>query len=374
VAHAQRYVDSCLANNGEILRHVSTANVARDLDGLRAAVGDQRLSYVGFSYGTFVGATYAALFPDRYRALVLDGPVEPDKWIHDPVFLSESQLVAFEGALRRFLAACGSDQTACSGFGGSDPLVAYDGLVASADTTPIPAPGYTADPRPVGADDIRDVTAQLLYAKQFWGMLAAALAQAASGDGSLIRAIMDQVVVPPADPSPDRFFAIAGSEEQWPRNVDAYLRRGAREWADSPHFWGSFAYSEIPFALWPIRDKDAYGGSFAVGSSSPTPLVIGTTFDPATPYSSAIGMVRALGNARLLTMDGDGHTAYGGNSPCIDSATNNYLTAGTLPARGTVCQQQVPFVAPQSALSATGTSSGRVTMPITVRNEVLGRP
>jgi hypothetical protein len=185
---------------------------------------------------------------------------------------------------------------------------------------------------------------------------------------------MDQVVLPPGDPSLDRFFAISGSEEQWPRNVDTYLRRGAREWADSPHFWGNYAYSEVPFALWPIRDQDAYGGSFAVGSTSPTPLVIGTTFDPATPYSSAIGMVRALGNARLLTMNGDGHTAYGRNSTCIDSATNNYLTAGALPARGTVCQQQVPFVAPQSAPAAAGTSSGRVTLPITVRNEVLRRP
>jgi pimeloyl-ACP methyl ester carboxylesterase len=374
VARAQRYDDSCLANNGEILRHVSTANVARDMDALRAAVGDKLLSYLGFSYGTFLGATYAALFPDRYRALVLDGPVEPETWIHDPVSFSELQLAAFELALRRFLAACAADQTACSGFGGSDPSTAYDGLLASAAATPIPAPRYTADPRAVTADDIRDVTTQLLYAKQFWGVLAAALAQAASGDGSSVRAIMDRIVFPPGDPAPDRFFTIAGSEQQWPRNVDAYLGRGAREWADSPHFWAHFAYAEIPFALWPIRDEDAYGGSFAVGPSSPTPLVIGTTYDPATPYTSAIGTVQALGNARLLTMEGDGHTAYGRNSACVNSATETYLIAGTLPAAGTVCQQEVPFLAPQMAPSGVGAGSGRVTVPAEVRTEVVGRP
>jgi pimeloyl-ACP methyl ester carboxylesterase len=374
VARAQRYVGSCLANNGEILRHVSTANVARDMDALRAAVGDERLSYLGFSYGTFLGATYAALFPDRYRALVLDGPVDPESWIHDPVSSSAIQLNAFEVALDRFLAACAADQTACSGFGGSDPSTAYDALLASAATTPIPAPGNTADPRPVTADDIRDVTAQLLYAKQFWGLLAAALAQAASGDGSSIRAIMDLIVSPPGDPSLDRFFAIAGSEQQWPRNVDAYLERGAREWVDDPHFWYQFAYAEIPFALWPMRDEDAYGGPFTVGPSSPTPLVIGTTYDPATPYVSALTTVKALGNARLLTMEGDGHTAYGRNSACVNRATEAYFVVGTLPAEGTVCQQEVPFLAPRPVPSGAAISSGRVTAPDLARTEVHGRP
>jgi pimeloyl-ACP methyl ester carboxylesterase len=373
VARAQRYVDSCLANNGEILGHLSTANVARDMDALRAAVGDERLSYLGFSYGTFLGATYAALFPDRYRALVLDGPVDPRQWIHDPVSMSTTQLAAFELALDRFLAACAADQTACSGFGGSDPFTAYDALLASSAATPIPAPRNTGNPRPVTADDIRAVTVQLLYAKQLWGALGAALAQAASGDGSLIRAIMD-LIAPRQDPGPDRFFAIAGSEQRWPHNVDAYLERGAREWADHAHFWSHFAYAEIPFALWPIRDEDAYEGPFTVDPSSPAPLVIGTTFDPATPYSWAEGMVRALGNARLLTMEGDGHTAYGRNSACVDSATVSYLIESTLPAEGTVCQQEVPFLAPGQAPSGAGTSSGRVTVPNEVSTEVLGRP
>jgi pimeloyl-ACP methyl ester carboxylesterase len=374
VARAERYVDKCRANNGEILEHVSTANVARDMDALRAAVGDQQLTYLGFSYGTFLGATYAALFPDRYRALVLDGPVDPDSWIRDPVALSESQLAAFELALDRFLAACAADQTACSGFGGSDPSVAYDALLASATGTPIPAPRYTEDPRAVTADDIRDMTTQLLYAKQLWGLLAAALAQAAAGDGSLTRAIMDQIVSPPGDSGLDRFLAISAAEQQWPRDVDAYLTRGAREWADAPHFWTHFAYSEIPWALWPVEDEDAYAGPFAIEPSAPTPLVVGTTYDPATPYSSAVSAVRELGKARLLTMEGDGHTAYGRNSACVDDAVESYLIAGALPADGTVCQQEVPFAAPRPTAAEVGAASGRVTVPDVIGTEVLGRP
>ena len=351
VASAQAFVDACVASNGEILAHVSTANVARDLDLLRAAVGDEQMTYLGYSYGTFLGATYAALFPGRWRALVLDGALDPELYIADPVTLSTRQADAFEVALDRFLAACAADQTACSAFGGSDPAAAYDELLAVAAAAPLPAERYTPDPRPVTVDDIRAVTLKLLYAKPAWGLLAGALAQGAAGDGSLLRAIVDLVVRPREDdgslePLNDRFFAITASERQWSTDVDGYLERGAQEWAEFPHFWGSFAYSEIPYALWPVRDEDAFAGPFTVDATSVTPLVIGTTYDPATPYSGAVDMVERLGNARLLTMEGDGHTAYGGNSTCIDGATEAYLVDQVLPAPGTVCQQEVAFAAP----------------------------
>ncbi len=359
VARAQNYVDSCLDNNGEILGHLSTANVARDMDVLRAAVGDEQLNYLGYSYGTFLGATYAALFPEGYRALVLDAPVDAERYIADPFTLSSLQSVGFERALSRFLAACAGDQVACAGFGNGDPGPAYDALLATAAATPIPADRYEADPRPVTADDIRDVTLTLLYAKRNWGLLAAALAQAEDGDASVVRAIVDLIVFPREDdgsydPQTDRFFAIMAGEREWPTDVEAYLARGAQDWVNLPHFWGA-AYSEVPFALWPVRDEDAHGGPFAVPASAVTPLVIGTTFDPATPYSGAVGMVRALGNARLLTMDGDGHGAYGlGNSACVDAATEAYLIDGSLPAEGTVCTQEVPFVGLQPVPAQVG--------------------
>ncbi|MCV2487789.1 alpha/beta hydrolase [Geodermatophilus sp. YIM 151500] len=347
VAGAQAYVDACVATNDpDALAHLSTANVARDLDQLRQAVGDEKLSYIGFSYGTFLGATYAALFPDGYRALVLDGPVDIARYISDPVGLATAQAASFERALDRFAAACGQDQEACSGFGGADPLAAYDALLARAAADPLPADRYTADPTPVIADDIRDITTTLLYAKRLWGLLALALAEAEAGDGSLVRAIIDQIVYPEGDPSTDRFFAIQGSERQWPTDVDSYIERGEDEWAAIRHFWPNYAYSEIPLALWPVEDEDVYAGPFDIDPAAPAPLVIGTTYDPATPYYAALRSVEDLGNARLITMDGDGHTAYGGKSTCIDGATQAYLFDLALPEAGTVCEEETPFVAP----------------------------
>ncbi|MGY1641730.1 alpha/beta hydrolase [Geodermatophilus sp. SYSU D00703] len=356
VARAQAYVDACLANNGAILEHLSTANVARDLDAIREGLGEEQLNYLGFSYGTFLGATYASLFPDRYRAMVLDSALDPDQWINDPVANASAQLASFENSLDRFLAACADDQAACSDFGGADPSTAYDDLIARAEETPIPAPNFAENPQPVDGDDIRDISLVLLYAKQFWGLLAAALAQADAGDGSLVRAIVDLVVYPEDDPSADAFFTIAGGEQLWPTDIDSYFERGAEEWADHPHFWGSFAYSEVAHALWTPQDEDAFAGPFEASSDAPTVLVVQSTNDPATPYSGAVALTEQLGNAVLLTMDGDGHGVYGGESSCIDSAVDSYLVAGTLPAEDTVCEQETPFAAPAPAPAPAATA------------------
>ena len=236
VADAQDYVDACLDANGDILEHVSTANVARDMDALRAAVGDEQLSYLGFSYGTLIGATYASLFPDNYRAMVLDGAIDPDQYLNDPAREQSTLVAGFEDALDRFLDACAADQTACSGFGGADPLAAYDALLAGAEATPIPVLSFPEDPTPVTADEIRLVTFQALYAKEAWGVLALALAEAEQGDASIFRELI--ILLSGGDPAfGDRFFAISAGEQQWPTDIDAYLERGAEEWTLYPHFW-----------------------------------------------------------------------------------------------------------------------------------------
>jgi hypothetical protein len=112
------------------------------------------------------------------------------------------------------------------------------------------------------------------------------------------------------------------------------------------HFWWNAGYGELPWGLYTVRPRGIYTGPFQTASDSPTILVVGTTYDPATPYRGARKLVRELGTARLLTMRGDGHTAYGGNSECIDAAVDGYLLDGTLPPAGTVCRQQVPFAFP----------------------------
>jgi pimeloyl-ACP methyl ester carboxylesterase len=362
VAEHQEYVDACLTANGEILAHLSTANVARDMDLVRAALGEEQLSYLGFSYGTFLGATYASLFPGRYRALVLDAALDPDMWINDPPADTAVTLAGFEDALDRFLDACAADQVACSGFGGSDPHAAFDALLATANATPLPVPGFPEDPQPVTADDLRGVTASLLYSKQNWGVLAAALAAAEDGDASLVRAIIALLTVAQGDLG-DRLFTINGSEQRWPADVGSYLQRGAEEWATYPHFWNSGSYLQIRYALWPVHDEDAFPGPFVAHPSAPPVLVVGNTHDPATPLSGAVALTEQLGNARLLTMDGDGHGAYGENSSCINSATDSYLVSGVLPAQGTVCPQEVPFTAPEPA-PAPGVTSTALSLAI----------
>jgi pimeloyl-ACP methyl ester carboxylesterase len=364
LAKDQRYLRRCVAlNGGEILSHASTADTARDLDVLRKAVGDQKLTYLGFSYGTFLGTTYAALFPNKFRALVLDGPLDADEYLSDPLKGSNQQTAAFEREVGRFFRACAANQTGCAGFGGEDPEDVYDALVDQANATPIPAPGYAPDPRPVDGDDINAATLVAMYAKQFWPDLAASLKGAADGgDGSGIRAIVDELFygrdpdTGAYDPITDRFFAIYGGEAHWPTDVKTYVREGEQAWGMFNHAYFNHGYTELNFGLWPATAQDTYEGPFRIKDSAPTPLVVATTYDPATPYRGALKLVRELGNARLLTMRGDGHTAYPGNSKCIDDAVNAYLLEGTLPAPGTPCRQEVAFEQPPPEAKSLGTS------------------
>jgi pimeloyl-ACP methyl ester carboxylesterase len=343
------YIQKCIQNNPGILPYVSTANVARDMDGLRRAVGDDKLTYLGFSYGTYLGATYASLFPHRYRALVLDGPVDATNYANNPSKDLLEQTAGFERELGRFLQACAADQVACSGFGAGangappDPWQALDDLIAAADANPIPAPNYAPDPRPIKGDDIRGAAFAELYAKFLWGDLAKALADASHGDGSGIRKMVDEdwfARNPDGtfDPATDKYFLITAADQTYDHHdLGSYFDLGDLAWGMFDHFYVNNGYAELNYGLYPIQGRDAFKGPFHVPSSSPTILVVDTTYDPATPYRGALRTVRSFGNARLLTMRGDGHTAYGGNSACIDAAVNAYLLRGKLPAEGKVC-------------------------------------
>lgn len=354
LAKDKKYVQRCINKNHQILPYVTTGNVARDLDLLRQAVGDQKLNYLGFSYGTFLGATYASLFPDKLGHVVLDGPVDADTYINHPSKDLLAQNGAFERELERFFQACAADQVNCLGFGGKDPHQAFDDLVAKANASPIPAPRFTPDPRPVTGDDILNATISLLYAKQYWPYIAQDLAEAAAGDGSLVRLDSDGAFGNnfdgTFDPGNDRYFLIGAAEQKYNTNLQHYFRLGKASYDTFDHFWFNEGYVELNYGLYNqygIASNGRYGGPFKVPAGASTPLVVATTYDPATPYRGAKSLVKDLGNARLLTMRGDGHTAYGGNSQCIDDAVDAYMFAGTLPADGTACDQDAPFVQPQ---------------------------
>jgi pimeloyl-ACP methyl ester carboxylesterase len=372
------YIRSCLRENGPILSHLSTANVARDMDALRKLLGERRINYFGYSYGTFLGATYASLFPNRYRSMVLDGPIDANGYINKPWRDLSEQSAGFERGLRRFFQACARDQVACSGFGGEDPWIAWDELVERADANPIPADGYAPDPRPIDGDDLRWAATGEVYLKELWGELGLALKLAESGDGSLIRELVDldygRLDDGSYDPGYDTYFTIGASEQRYPRDVGFYLDLGEDSWGRFDDVFFNSGYVELNYGLWPARDRDAYGGPYKVGGSKPTPLVIANTYDPATPYRGALRLVRQLGNARLITMRGDGHTAYPGESSCIDTATEAYVNDLTLPAKGTVCRQEVQFEAPVLAKAAKASSAAAARIDRRVTGARIPRP
>jgi pimeloyl-ACP methyl ester carboxylesterase len=369
------YIQKCLDNNKGILPYVGTANVARDMDQIRQAVGDDKLTYLGFSYGTYLGATYASLFPNKYRALVLDGPVDATNYANHPSNGLLEQSAGFEREFGRFMQACAVDQTACSGFGGSDPWDAYDQLVDQANANPIPATGYAPDPRPIKGDDLNAAVFSELYAKFLWGELAKALADAQKGDGSAIRQLVDEGFygrdpdTGEYSPGGDLYFLITAADQTYDhKNLSQYLDLGDLAWGMFDHVYVNNGYSELNYGLYPVQGQDTFKGPFRVPKSSPTILVVDTTYDPATPYRGGKRLARDLGQTRLLTMRGDNHTAYQGNSPCIDQKVEDYLINLTLPAPGTTCKQDVPFEAPQPALQAKSLSSrAKVQLPQLLR-------
>lgn len=386
-----RYISKCTSNNREVLNHVSTANVARDFNSVRQALGEQKINYLGYSYGTYIGATFAKLFPNRYNRMVLDGPVDATVYANRPLQDLAEQSTGFEKSLDRFFQACARDQVACAGFPSSegdsagDPEDAYDELIKRADANPLPSSG--PDTRPVDGDDINFATAGELYAKFLWPELARALAAAEKGDGTLFRQLTDGAYGLQDDgtyaPGNDQYFTIGAVDQNYPKQVPGpYLQAGDQSIAQHPHFNWNNGFVELNYGLYPVRDKDVFRGPFRLKPDQPTPLVIATTYDPATPFAGAKRLVRDLGNARLLVMRGDNHTAYPGNSPaCIDPKVEAFFDTGVLPAPGTTCKQDLPFAQPETtplvaSRQAAPDKTGQASKPAVVvkgpRTRVIG--
>jgi len=348
-----RYIGRCIQRNDD-LQFMSTANVARDFNAVRQAVGDKKLTYLGFSYGTFLGATIQSLFSGKTRAVVLDGALDPDEYINDPLDSLDEQTAGFQRAISRFFIACAADQAACP-FGAGDPKGTADDLIEQADASPIPA--SNAPDRPVDGDDIRAALVQDVYAKFLWADLRDALVQLEHGDGAGIRSIADGFYGRNDDgsysPGTDRYFLLSADEQNYPNGTKPFLKAGRQSYNDYDYAFWNHGYAELNWGLYPIRARDKFDGPFRTRQKDPTTLVVGTRYDPATPYKEAKRLVQQLGNARLLTMTGDGHTAYDGfpadgyNSECTDKAVEAYLFTLALPPAGTKCKQDQPaFPAP----------------------------
>lgn len=338
------YARGCERRSGALLRFVSTADDARDLDYLRRLVGDRRLTYWAVSYGTFLGETYANMFPRRVRAMVFDGVVDPRTVVRGALARFTNTISAMDDGLRAFESLCqraGPRRCALAGRGPVYRWVAR--LFTRLRHATIPAP----DASPAEAlsyGDLATVLFASVAAPAAWPRLAVDLRQAIAGNGSALKAQARAVLSGARSRAADAQTAIICSDSParqgpgaWPQAIARLTRVSA--WAGLFVGWSNWA----PCASWPTRSADRYTGPWDRPTRTPL-LLIGTRADPATPYVNARRVASLLGNAVLLTQDGYGHTSQADPSRCVQRATSAYLTGLVTPRVGAVCRSDhLPF-------------------------------
>jgi pimeloyl-ACP methyl ester carboxylesterase len=330
---AKEFGERCAERSGDLLGHVSTVEAARDLDVLRAVLGDERLTFLGKSYGSYLGATYAGLFPDRVGRLVLDGALDPNL---DSEALNKGQALGFEGALTAFVDDCLRRSGCPLPDGRARALTAVQGLLDDIDRRPLDAePG-----RPLTQALAMLGLALGLYDTGFWPGLRQGLDEAMQGDGSTLLAFADLYA------SRDRngrypgnsmaaLYAVNCLDRAEGSDIDALRSTADGLEKEAPIFGSYLAWSSLPCGFWPAAETSEPHAVTADGA--PPIVVVGTTRDPATPYAWAVSLADQLASGRLLTFEGDGHTAYHGNK-CIDRAVDRFLLEGKPPADGTRCR------------------------------------
>jgi pimeloyl-ACP methyl ester carboxylesterase len=358
----------CEKTSGWLLPHLSTADVARDMDMLRRVLGGRQLSYLGISYGSYLGATYASMFPGRVRAMVLDSNVNPVAWATGngtANSLSVSlRLRADEGTaqtLNAFLDLCAKAGVARCAFAAGNAQATrtkFSVLLRRLRRRPVtvgsPPATYTFAKTVSTLDSALAVpvarpglapgwqeTAGLL--QQLWEQSTRNHAAGAVPPRPHPGHAATTPAPAPAYPGQEQQLAVTCSDSPNPRDPQAYIVEAARAYA---HYGGpgpDWAWSDEPCATWPATASDRYTGRWNKATAHPI-LLIATTHDPALPYQDSLAMSRDLADARLLTVDGYGHTAFFNESACAEAYETAYLISGALPPRGAVCHQNhAPF-------------------------------
>jgi pimeloyl-ACP methyl ester carboxylesterase len=330
------YVQRCIDKNGEeLLANVGTKSVARDMDLLRAALGDDKLNYLGYSYGTYIGATYAELFPERVRAMVLDGAV-------DPAVDAMQQIVdhgaAFQKAFDAYAADCARDPDCPLG---TDPGRAVERLHELTDPL-VDQPAGTNDPRGLSYPDAIIGVHDALFSPDAWPNITAGLAALRDrkpADDLLMLA--DEYAGRDSNGHYDNLFdvlnAVRCADLQYPTDPAAWVELD-RKYREVSQFdtYGEFSghASRGTCSFWPVHPGEASHAVSAPGL--PRVLVISTTGDPATPYLDGVHLAEQM-HAALLTVEGTQHTASFYGIPCVDSVVADYLIDLTLPPTDQKC-------------------------------------
>ncbi|PWV51089.1 alpha/beta hydrolase family protein [Nocardiopsis sp. L17-MgMaSL7] len=337
-ANSRAFVEACEENDPELMRNIGTADVARDMDVLRGLLGDEELTYLGASYGTHIGAQYAEQFPDRVRALVLDGAVDPSQ---DQLSVSVEQATGFETALRSFVEDCLTRPDCPLGARGSgvdEGIAALDALLAGAADEPLA--NSTGDGREVNRARAELGVLAALYTENWWPRVREALTDAMEeGDGTGLLLLGDDLYgradLAEYENSTAALTAVNCSDSVAPREVEAYAEAAAEAAEESPMFGPMLAWGALTCAFWPEEAVAPLGELNAVGADPI--MVVGTTRDSATPYAWSEALADQLESGFLVTRDGDGHTGYRMGDACVDTVVDEYLLELTVPEDGLAC-------------------------------------
>ncbi len=319
----------CLAGSGALLEHISTTDTVRDLDLLRGLVGDARLHYLGFSYGTQIGAQYADTFPEHTGPMVLDGAVD----LGDDSRVDQIQ--GFERALGHFASWC-AQQSCPLGADRTAVLARIKTLLTDLDAHPLPGNGARQLTQQLG---VSGVVTPLYDGTSGWPRLLDALDQAIRGQGGGLLALADAGNERGRDGhygSIATAFPAIRCRDSQAESVAAADRTAASLVPKAPVL-APFSGPDVYCPLWPVAPGPKTGRLHRVGDRPV--VVVGTTGDPATPYEYAVDMARQLDSAVLVTYEGEGHTAYG-TSACVRQVVQAYLNDGRDPAAGVRCPAQ----------------------------------
>ncbi|WP_347123268.1 alpha/beta hydrolase [Microbacterium sp. SY138] len=326
------FAEACDANSNGILPYITTVNAARDMDLIRAVLGDKQLNYLGYSYGTFLGATYAKLYPEKAGRLVLDGAIDPAV---PGLEVGATQALGFESALRAYMQDC-LDSGECPFNGTVDEAMADLGaLLASVDSTPL----KSGDGRMLGADSLMTAIIAALYSQDSWGYLTQALDEALQGDPTSALFLADfyngRENGTYTDNSAEAFRAYncmdypVEDDPAAEAATNAKIAEGAPTIA--PYWTGPDSC-----AVWPYPPTGTRGEIKAEGAGPI--LVIGTTNDPATPYEWSESLAKQLEEGILITRVGEGHTGYNKGNACVDDAVEAFLLDDVVPEDGLRCE------------------------------------
>jgi pimeloyl-ACP methyl ester carboxylesterase len=333
----QHYAQLCTQRSGgpQVLENVGTRDVVKDLDILRAVLGDAQLNYIGYSYGTRIGSAYAEEFPQNVRSLVLDGALDPTQTTIDRTV---AQNAGFQQAFDAYAAACAQQPTCPLGTDPAKATAVFQALTRPLIDTPAPAQGD----RTLSYPDAVTGVIQALYLSDYWPYLTEGLARLSRGDGTVLLILADLYF----DRGPDGHYAneieafnvISCVDEQriTDRAQQAELIERANEAAPFRDDGRGVVAALDPCAFWPVPPTSSPHVPDVQGL--PPTLVISTTGDPATPYQAGVDLAKALGGG-LLTFQGEQHTVALSGVPCVDDAVTRYLVDLQMPAPDTVCSR-----------------------------------